>query len=464
MSYRTFVGAGLRPAPVLLTLILITYLIVGGLFAIRTPDWQNPDEPAHYNYIRQVAANGCCPLIEMGDWDSPYLDELKAARFAPEFLTELDTVQYEDHQPPVYYLLLAPVYQLTGGSLTALRIASLLFGLVIIIAAFGIGITLFPDRPEIGLGTAAFVAFQPQHLAILASLNNDALGWALVAVMLWASVVYVKVDNAPVKPWHLGILLGIAFATKATAYPMAAIIGLALLLRTFYPASGLTFSTPSIRAFLVAVVQLIVPALLIGLLWWLRNFSVYGFPDFLGLRAHDTVVVGQLRTNDYIAQLGSFGAYLSEALKITFYSFWGMFGWQALPLVGDTVGWIYPLIGGVLLVGLTGWLLDIFYLHRQEHNPSQRNAWLLIVVLVLLSVLAYLYYNTAFVQFQGRYMFTLLIPLGLCLTLGLDAWRRLILGKWAGSRWLVPLLFFAFAGLDVWLLWRVIVPNLTPTV
>ncbi|MDI6834774.1 MAG: MarR family winged helix-turn-helix transcriptional regulator, partial [Rhizobiaceae bacterium] len=31
------------------------YLALASLYAIRTPAWQAPDEPAHYNYIRQIA-------------------------------------------------------------------------------------------------------------------------------------------------------------------------------------------------------------------------------------------------------------------------------------------------------------------------------------------------------------------------------------------------------------------------
>ncbi len=43
-------------------------------------------------------------------------------------------------------------------------------------------------------------------------------------------------------------------------------------------------------------------------------------------------------------------------------------------------------------------------------------------------MLQYLYYNTEFVQFQGRYMYPGLIPLGIFVALGLDGWRRLIFG------------------------------------
>ncbi|MBK8031792.1 MAG: hypothetical protein IPK17_20350 [Chloroflexi bacterium] len=109
-----------------LFVLLIVYVIVGALYAVRTPAWQAPDEPAHYNYAAQVAANGCCPVIEMGDWDSAYLDTLKAERFPPDLLDRLPTIQYEDHQPPLYYLLSGLVYRLTDGSLTALRLLSVL--------------------------------------------------------------------------------------------------------------------------------------------------------------------------------------------------------------------------------------------------------------------------------------------------------------------------------------------------
>ncbi|MCB0131202.1 MAG: hypothetical protein KDD78_10145, partial [Caldilineaceae bacterium] len=38
-----------RPRP-WLVLILAAYVLLGALYAINTPAWQAPDEPAHYNY------------------------------------------------------------------------------------------------------------------------------------------------------------------------------------------------------------------------------------------------------------------------------------------------------------------------------------------------------------------------------------------------------------------------------
>lgn len=466
-------------------LILLGYVIVGALFAIRTPAWQAPDEPAHYNYVAQVASGGCCPLIEPGDWDSNYLETLKSARFAPDLLDEIDSVQYEDHQPPLYYLLLSPVYKLTDGSLTALRIASVLIGTLVVISAFGIGRELYPSQPQIALGAAAFVAFQPQHVAILASVNNDALGWALVGLILWVLVVYLRQSPqaSRIETWMIGLLLGLGLITKATTYMMAGVALIVIVLKVWSlrryshasqgitPNKPFTFTQPLWMVSLREAAELVIPALCLGLVWWLRNFSVYGVPDFLGLRAHDAVVVGQLRTATEISTIG-FAAYLENFLRTTFYSFWGMFGWQGLPLVGNpTVDWIYPLIGLLLLLAASGVVIGLVRWWRQSRQfpPLPENTthdlrlvWLMLAALIVLSILQYFYYNTEFVQFQGRYMFPLLIPLGLLIALGLDAWRRLLLGRWPASRWLVPLILCGFALLDIYLLWRVIVPSLSP--
>ena len=39
----------------LFVLTLLVYLALSAAFALMTPDWQAPDEPAQYNYIRQIS-------------------------------------------------------------------------------------------------------------------------------------------------------------------------------------------------------------------------------------------------------------------------------------------------------------------------------------------------------------------------------------------------------------------------
>ena len=60
-----------RTAQLGFSLLILIYLGLGVLYATHTPAWQAPDEPAHYNYIRQLA-DGQFPLMEAGDYDQAY--------------------------------------------------------------------------------------------------------------------------------------------------------------------------------------------------------------------------------------------------------------------------------------------------------------------------------------------------------------------------------------------------------
>ncbi|MCB0082648.1 MAG: hypothetical protein KDE47_17020, partial [Caldilineaceae bacterium] len=93
-----------------LTVIVAVYLIVATLFAIYTPPWQNPDEPAHYNYIAHIAAGHGLPVLQMGDYDQALRDELTTLHFPPE--RSIAALRYENYQPPLYYVTAAPVFWL----------------------------------------------------------------------------------------------------------------------------------------------------------------------------------------------------------------------------------------------------------------------------------------------------------------------------------------------------------------
>lgn len=437
-------NATLQRAAVLL--ILLAYLLLGALFALRTPDWQAPDEPAHYNYVAQVADGTLLPVIEPGDWDNDYLETLKANGFAPELLDELDTVQYEDHQPPLYYWLLAPVYALSGGSLAALRLASVLLGAGTVLLSYAIARVVLPERPVVALGTMALVAFLPQHVHILASVNNDALAGLVVALLLFMSLRYVRGDRIPL--WQMGLLLGVAFISKTTTYFMAGVLLLAVLWRWWQSPTERQNGLRRLAAFAL-------PAGVFALLYWGRNLAVYGVPDFLGLRRHDAVVVGQLRTEQLIAEQG-FSAYLGDALQTTFQSFWGQFGWMAAPMHG-ALPWVYSAIAALLLLAGTGLLLRAFGLGRVgERQPAQGGVLALLVLVLLLSLAQVVYYNLVFVQFQGRYLFTALIPFALSMALGVDTWRVLLLKRVPLAQWLTVGVFALCALLDAYLIWRVI--------
>lgn len=455
-------------------LLLITYFIVGGMFAIYTPAWQAPDEPAHYNYILQVAHEGCCPKIEPGDWDSAYLEQLKAAKFAPDLLVNLPSIQYEDHQPPLYYLLQAPLFTLTNGSLIALRLFSLLMGAGIVLCAYGLVRAVLPEHPQVALGTAVLVAFLPQHLAGLASVSNDALSNLLIAITLLSTILYLK-DEPSIKEWHLGLLVGLGLLTKVSTIFLIGYVPLAISVRWWMdsrqssvvsrqPKDGLVVGARQILPLLAAF---FIPALLLGGMWWLHSINTYGFPDLFGLRQHDKVVTGQARTAELIAQVG-FMDYLKTALQTTFNSFWGQFGWMGVPMPN----WIYTLLLGLVAVAGSGLVINSMKVEegREGLRPSptdsdvimmRRVIWTFINLAILLAVLEYVYYNTVFLQLQGRYMFTGMIPMALVIVLGVDGWRVWLARRVTVFYPLATVIPFAlFALLDLYLLWRVIVPAL----
>ena len=434
-----------------LAAILAAYLALAGLYAARTPNWQAPDEPAHYNYVRQIADEGRLPVISPGDWQQDYQEQLKASGFDPALLDRLDTIQYEDHQPPLYYLLLAPVYALTDGDLLALRLASVMLGAGVVIGVWAVLRAAWPDHPTLALSGAGFVAFLPQHLSILASVNNDALAELIVALTLWAAVAYLR-GAQRARPLALGVLAGIALISKTTIYFLVGIVVLSVLLR------GRRERWPP-RTTAAHLAAAILPALLIGGVWWARNLHVYGGTDFTGLARHDAVTVGQVRTDEYIEGVlgGDERQYVENLVRTTFHSFWGQFGWMAVPLPGT----VYRLLWLITLGLLAGAAIYAWRerLPRALDGPG-RDALIVFAAVIVLVAAAFLLYNREFVQFQGRYLYPALISLALIVAMGLRGWAGLVFGRRALADWLPLAAVGALALFALYALETYLVPNL----
>ena len=395
-----------------LAALVALYLLLAAMYAWFTPAWQNPDEPAHYNYIRQLAESGSLPVLQPGDYDQPFLAEIVARNFPPQL--SIDGLRYEGHQPPLYYLLLAPVYRASNGSLLALRLGSALLGALLVLCAGLAAWEYFQPNLPLALAAAAFVAFIPQHVAMLASVNNDALAELWMMLGFWLLLRSAATPNT--RDYRLlSLVLGLAFITKATVYVLLLPVLLALWLD--WRAGR---STPA------ASIAKLLPALLLGSLWWARNAAVYGWPDVLGLQRHAAVVVGQPRTADWLAEFGA-PQFLSRMLATTFNSFWGQFGWMSAPLSGR----IYALLW--LLCAVIGAGLWLGRAAATDANTTrQRQHWLLLAA-ASGTLLAFLYYNLSFVQHQGRYLFPALLPLAILATSGLDVWAQRSAARWPAT-------------------------------
>ena len=174
----------------LITIIILAYIAIGALYAVYTPSWQAPDEPAHYNYVAYIAHKGRLPVLQMGDYPHQYLEEIKSRRFPPDM--SIEPIRYEFHLPPLYYLLAVPIYIAFGGALIPLRLFSVLLGAGVVWTAYRLAREIF--SASIALGTAAFVAFVPMHVTMTASVNNDALAELILGLFLLEMVRWIKAN------------------------------------------------------------------------------------------------------------------------------------------------------------------------------------------------------------------------------------------------------------------------------
>ncbi len=442
----------------LLALIILTYVALGVAYAVETPPWQAPDEPAHYNYVRTLAETGRLPVLRMGDYDQQYLEEIKARRFPPDM--PVDSIRYESWQPPLYYALAAVVYAATGGSLIALRLLGVALGAVLLWLTYRIVSDVFPDDAALALGTTAFVAAVPMHVATTAAVNNDTLAELVLAAVLWLLVQYVREAHGPVPPvgagsqpeglrsfsatalasrslLPLGVLIGLGVWTKTTTFIA---IPLALIVLVVHGWRRRARAT-AIGCRLLAVFG---PAAAIALPWLARNAWVYGWPDVFAWQRHAAVVVGQPRTAEWVARFGVTGV-LERLAVTTFCSFWAQFGWMGV-LVDERIYLGLLVLCGVVGLGFGLWL---WRMAGQRHTLTSHQ-WASLGLLALSALLtggAYLWYNLTFVQHQGRYLFPALVPIGLAFALGLREALRRDRARWLAALCAVGLVLLAGAGL-----------------
>ncbi len=391
----------------MLVIILLIYASIGLMYARLTPLWQVPDEPAHVNYALHVARTGTLPTLQPGDYDAAYLERIKAARFPPNM--PVTSIRYESHQPPLYYLgaaLLVRLFAPTALNATSspalapavytMRLYSLALSIALLVIVYIIMRRVFPAHPSLALAGVAFVAFIPQHVAIMAGANNDALAelvLALVLVRLVSDMNQGKVGGR--NSLARGLLLGTALLTKTTIYLPTFLAWL-----TFHFLQG-NQSRGWARPLKQGVTEGAV-ALALVLPFYVRNIIVYGWPDVLGLRRHAQVVVGQLTTAEFIAREG-WEALWERALTWTFRSFWGQFGWMGVLMdarVYRALAYFSLVLMAALLVCLVG-----------RRCFASRHYGLVLGAAAMGTVISYVGYNVSFLQHQGRYLYPMLVPL-----------------------------------------------------
>jgi hypothetical protein len=403
-----------------LAIILFFQALLGVMYAVRTPHWQAPDEPAHFNYVRALAETGAFPVLQQGDYDQAYLERIKSEKFPPELA--IDSIRYEAHQPPLYYVAATPVYlaarALGADVVLALRLLNVALAIVLSLIAYRIFGHVFPGNSLLPLAGVGIMATVPMHIAMTAAINNDTLAEVVVATILLLALARLNGKVTGRRFLVLGgLAYGIALLTKTTIYSGAALLIAAEAgYQTIVAARGRAAVTgevrpgpgPALGAAGRTLVPLFVIALALSGFWFARNATVYGANDLFGWARHDAVVAGQTTTAQWIEANG-LGNTLIDLFAISFKSFWAQFGWMGV-LVSDR---IYVFLFVLSAAATAGALFMLARMWRERDSLSRetRWTWVLLGLLLALVIGADAYYNLKFFQPQGRYLFYGLIPI-----------------------------------------------------
>lgn len=422
--------------PVGVHLVAAAFILIAAGYAVSVPAWNNPDEPAHFNYVREIAEHGTLPILRQGAWDAELLERLKASKFRD---ADVDSITYEAHQPPLYYALAAPVYLASSAlppsqRILALRGVSVALGTALVYMTARLALLVAPGRPDVALIAAGFVAFLPMHTYMAAAVNNDALSNLIGAAILLAVVTGLRRGFAWHAPILLGGLIGLALITKTTTYALFPVALAAFVYQRRWLARR---PWPTVCRELTFVAGI---TLLVSGWWFARNGAIYGWDDLLAMRRHDEVVVGQLRSADPAAPA------LEARLRTTYESFWGIFGWMGIPLQEQAYA-AYTALALLVVLGAPALMAHppdpSDAPSRRAPAPDQGSSRVPLIVLfgaVLAMAVALAAYNREFVQSQARYLFPSLAGIGSLVALAVTS-----LGQVAPRRWPIAAALMASA-------------------
>lgn len=389
--------------------LIVIFFIFTSLFR-AAPLFEGPDEIEHYRYIQFIARNAALSH--------------PTARAYGQF-----------HQPPLYYLLTAPLLSMIGSpsvddfhmqnnphypadisivgndnknlwlhdavvenesaaqAVASLRLFSTVIGVGILIFVAAISRLLFSSLAMrcVMLAVAALI---PQFIYLSSVVNNDVLLIFWVTAALYVLLYSVPHGLTRTRAILLGLLCGAVLLTKTTGAFFVVFIGGSLLLQFRW------------RQHIVAAVT---PIVLIAGWWYARNLVLYQDP-FLTQAWRTTW------SSDVIGEGQDRLRLIWDRLPYVYETIWARFG-------GGSVA-VQPMINrtrdGLMVVGLAGLMVGAVIPFRLESKMPRSTSWIILVGsggcwLITLFVLA----SQAWAGVQGRYLLPGLVAWSALLTLGI---------------------------------------------
>ena len=421
--------------------ILIAFLALGLAYSAINPLHEATDELRHYRFVQHLIQRQALPVQgETSGLACTIQGHHPPLFYATAALATfwIDTDRDVCHEPPTnpfwayrYWevgrdnknqYLHAPdeAFPWRGEALAAhlARIVNLLFGALTVALTWATARLIWPSRPALAAGSAAFVAFNPMFLYMAAAINNDVAAAAAGAAVTYAGV-RLLLDPRGLR-WQWGVALGVLYAAALLSkFNLAAILVVIEAAVTW-----VAWRRGQWRQWLVVNALLVsVTALLAG--WWFaRNQRLYGEPTGI---EQLTQLWGVRDPRD------SFWLAVSE-LPYAWTSLWGRFGYGQIPLPGA----IYAGLFVVLLLSVGGYVFALVRRLRPPRPvgegwgeglspPATRHLPLAPLLLLALNVAVFfaVLFNYLLVSPagpMGRFFFPALPALGILMFYGLTLW------------------------------------------
>ncbi len=346
---------------------------------------------------------------------------------------------HEANQPPLFYLMMAPIYaafdtsdfseyflrnplvlfghpkrlgnrnfifyrqpyppDLAGVSLAlyVIRFLNLAMAAATVAAVYQSARTIMPGQVGFAVLATSLVAFNPMFIFISTSITNDVLVTALSTLAAWQMLLMLRHGFDSRRSLFLALLIAGAALAKLNGLVTLPVVGLAGIL-TFV-------RTRDRRGFIILGIAVSVVFLAAAGWWFARNLGLYGelfgtksMLDYYGRRS---IALTQMLTDEF------------QGLRI---SYWGLFGKFSI-LTHDLY---YHLTDALSLISVGGFIIFL--------AKNRKNSFLLAVVSLLGVFLAISIATIIWISLQssaanGRYLFPSIISISVLMAMGLITLR-----------------------------------------
>lgn len=389
--------------------ILLLALVRGLLYASAMPPWSIIDEQQHVHYVQSLAETGRIPTAGI-TYISDEIARASATRSATLHWSEHTTQEpqhwglegnsYEGYQPPLFYLLMAPVYLLLPGDMLSklygLRWTMVALSLITVWLCMAITQRVFPSRPLLPYLTALVLVAIPERTLATSRVNNDVLTEVLAALFILQLTAAILGKISVRSSVGLGVVFGLGMLTKLSFAVLAPL----LLILVWQHRKSLGIRR-CVASFVSVAGLLVVP-------WLLRNVWLYG--DITARAGFESVSGGIIQAKSFtLFELLRTSAELFRAIWIVW--------WKGASVASN------PIIDAITVVVAGLCLLSLFALARTIRIGNHTRSMILFTYIVAIVICGVAVIGSRLTEWvpspQGRLMLPVIIPIVLVSSYGL---------------------------------------------